>query len=185
MRDAARHGGKYGAKAADAEDDRDFEEIVSVGEIVSFEVRGKMKEIQCFCEDGGKAMPTLVLEVSDLFREVVDAEHDNTVGLDRTNNLILELNKSSTSERLACDRVQKTEPRVKTLEEHVKASDSKYSKDAEDAAQAENIFRMRLTSLDLQLKPEEGPKRVLRRIVLSGTTRIEMLLLSGRRRLMP
>lgn len=60
-----------------------------------------------------------------------------------------------TSDHLACNRVQKAEGRVQSLERHVAASGSKYSKTVEKSAQAERELPTRVTLLAAELEVEE------------------------------
>lgn len=101
-------------------------------------------------------MQTSVLEVIDQSRKVVMSKGCSAKLLDCTNDLMIELDKSRTSERFACDRVQKKEARVRALDEHIEASDSKYLKTVEEAAQVEVELRTRVISLVSELKTKKS-----------------------------
>lgn len=131
--------------------------MTSADEIAASIARGKLKEIQCILGARGEAVPPSVLEKTDLSREVIETKRNNAKVTDRNNDLVTELDESRAFKRLASDMVQKAEARVKALEEHVKALDSKYSKTVEDAAQVEKKLRMHLTLLELELKTERDP----------------------------
>lgn len=102
MREVASRGGKADDEAPDAEDDWVFEWMVSADELAAFGVRGMLKKTQHICTDGYKAVATFVLEVIDLSRKEVETKRNNANLLDHTNDLIIKLDKSRTSERLPC-----------------------------------------------------------------------------------
>lgn len=95
-------------------------------ELAGFIARGKLQELQRICEDASEAVPTFALEVIDFSREAAETQHDIAELLHRTNNLEMELYESRASERLACDKIQKAEARLKALEKHVEASESNH-----------------------------------------------------------
>lgn len=83
---------------------------------------------------------------------MVETKRDDAKLLDRTNYLIMKFNKSRTPERLAWDRVQRKNARVKAMKERGKVSDSKYLKTVENAARAEGELCTSFTSLVSKLK---------------------------------
>lgn len=115
-----------------------------------------MKENQHFCEDGTQAVPTFVLEIIDISRKGVETKHNNVKLMDHNSDLVMELIKSRELQRLACDRAQNAEARVKAFQKHVEASNSKYSKTVADAAQTEKELRIRVTSLGSTHEVEAG-----------------------------
>lgn len=94
-----------------------------------------LKEIQRICKGGGEALPTSVLEVAILSREVVDSKRNNAKLMDRKISLVMELDKCRALHCFACDSVQNVEARVKAMERHVESMKSKSFKTVEDAAQ--------------------------------------------------
>lgn len=78
VRDVASRGDEADVEAAGAENDWDFKRMVSADELVAFGIREKQGEIQPICKDGVESVPTLVLEVIDLFREAVETESAKT-----------------------------------------------------------------------------------------------------------
>lgn len=121
--------------------------MVSADQLAASEVRENLKENQRICEEVRKAVPPPMLEVLDLSREVIDTKRDNAKLWDRTNDLKTELDKTRTSEHLASDRVKMEEACVKTLKEHIEASNLKYSKTVENAARAVEELCLQITSL--------------------------------------
>lgn len=83
---------------ADAEDDWDFEEMVSIDEISKYGACEKMKGIQRICEDGSNAVVTSVVEVIDLSREVVETNSDNAKFDGSLQSLVIRLNESRAGE---------------------------------------------------------------------------------------
>lgn len=108
--------------------------------------------MQRICEDRGKAVPTSALQMIDLSREVAEVNRNNAKLMDCNIYLVLELNESRASKRLARNRVQKADARGKALEEHVESSDSNHSKTVEYVAQLEKKLCMGVTSLESGLK---------------------------------
>lgn len=126
--------------------------MVSAGKIATSGARGKLKKIQRLWEDGGEAVPTSVFEELNLSRQMVDSRRNNAKLMDQNNSLVMELDICRASNCFAGDRVQIAEARVKALEGHVEASELKYLKTVEDAAQAETKLSMRVLSLEMEPK---------------------------------
>lgn len=155
VRDVASRREEVSGKTDDADDDWDFGGMVSADEIAKYGVRGKIKEIQRICEDRSKAVPTFVVEVIDLSPEIVERKLNTAKLMDRITDLVIKLDGSRAAKRLACDRIQKSEAQVKTLEDHVEVSDARYSKTVADAAQVQKVLRTRVTSLESAIKAEK------------------------------
>lgn len=120
---------------------------MSADELVPSRVHGKLKEIHNISEDGVESVPSPVLKVIGFFRNIIEAKFDNANLLDGIDDLILELDESSASKRLACDRVQKAEARLQASEGHLAASDLKYLNTVYNSGQAEKKLRTRAGSL--------------------------------------
>lgn len=103
-------------KANDAHVDWVFEGMISANELANTGVRRKVIEIQRICKKRSKTVPTAVLEVIDLSREVVKTKSSNAKLMGRTYSLVIELDESGVSKCLSCDRVQKAEAHVKAGE---------------------------------------------------------------------
>lgn len=101
VRDAASREGVVVVKAADVENDWDFERMVSANGLVACGIRESLKEIQRACEDVCKAVPTFVLDVIDLSRKVVETIRNNANLLGHNEDLMMELVGSRTSDCLA------------------------------------------------------------------------------------
>lgn len=77
VQDVTSRGGKVDFKAANANPNLDFEEIVSDDEIAVSGLHGKLREIQRICKNGGEAVPVSVIEVVKSFRKVAETKRDN------------------------------------------------------------------------------------------------------------
>lgn len=96
-------GKKAKVEAAKASDDRDFEGTVSVDKVAKFRIREKMKEILHIKNDGGEAVRTTVVKLTDLSRKVFETKYNNTKLGDGIDDLEKELEDARSVEQLNCD----------------------------------------------------------------------------------
>lgn len=102
MRDIADRRDEFECEPDDVDEDRDFEEMVSVNEVAACEVRDKHKEAQYICEDGCKAVLTSAVRVIALYGDVVESKRKNAKLVSRVNDLEGEQEGVPSVKRLAC-----------------------------------------------------------------------------------
>lgn len=61
--------------------------MVSVDEVTASSVRNKLTKDQSIREDGSKAVPTSVVEVIQLFKDIVETKRKNAKIVDRLDDL--------------------------------------------------------------------------------------------------
>lgn len=126
-----------------------------------------------------------MFKVIDLSQEDVETKRNDAKLMDRNNELVMELDGSRVSECLTCDRIQNAESCIKTLEEHVKTSDSRYSKAVKDADQVEKELNISVASLDSALQVEKDCIARFEGVVSTRMPRIEMFPMNSKKRAMP
>lgn len=104
------------------------------------------------CKDGGEAMPTFVVKVIELSREVVETKRDNGKLVDHNTYFLGDLEDCRAAERLAWDKLERAEGLVKTLKAHVAKLDMKYSSTVEEATQTKEMLHVGVTSYGSSLK---------------------------------
>lgn len=130
VRNIASRCAKVNFKATNAKLDYHFGATVGTDKVAASSVRGKMKDIQHICKGGGEVVPTSVVEVIDLFRDVVETKCNNAKLMDRNNDLLMGLDESRAPEQFARDRVERADACVEGSEKHMETSASRYSKAA-------------------------------------------------------
>lgn len=124
----------------------------SVDEVAASRRSDELKKIQWLCKDEGGMVLTLLIEMIELSREVVETICDNANFVDRNNDLQRELENKRLVERLACFNLEVATARKTFLESQVKNSNAKYTEIDEETAQIEENLRLRITSLGSSLK---------------------------------
>lgn len=78
----------------------EFKGMVSVDEAAAAGARGKLRELQRICKNGGEAVPTTVVEVIELARDVVGTKRDCAAWVRTHSGILEELDSSQAAERL-------------------------------------------------------------------------------------
>lgn len=97
-------------------------------------------------------MPTSVVKVIELSREVVETKRNSAKLMDPTNDLAKKLNDCRAAERKACGNLKRAEGCVKMLNAHVEELGTKNMKIVEEAAQTKEGRRVWITSLESSLE---------------------------------
>lgn len=120
----------------DEEDNWNFEEMVSVGEAAAPGVRDMFGKIQLICEEGGEALPTTVVEVIELAREVDETKRIHAVLVKLHSWTLKELYSSQAAERLVRKDLETSNAKLTTLRARLDVVSTLLTKAQEVAAKA-------------------------------------------------
>lgn len=136
------------------DDDWEFEGIISVDEVAGSGLRGKLREVQRICEEGGEVVPATVVDVVNLARKVVETKRENVAFVeDRTKALakVEELQGTVCSLQKELDT---TNTRVNALETRLAQSTESVSRIQSEELQVKAGFCARFRELEGSLQSE-------------------------------
>lgn len=65
--------------------------MVTVDEVARLALRGKLREVQRICEEAGRPVPSTVVDVVAISRDVVETKRENVVMVDERSRAMTEL----------------------------------------------------------------------------------------------
>lgn len=106
--------------------------MLTLDEMFTSVVCGKLREVQRVRGEGGEAMPTKIVDVIEHARDGIEMKRKNATLFSRQTNLKAKLVEMRATWRTMRDRITATEARVKTLKGQLTDAQSAFEKLADD-----------------------------------------------------
>lgn len=97
------------------ENNWDFEGTVSAGEVATSGNHGKLQEVQCICEVGRDAVPTLIVDVIEIVLDGIEAKRKDATMYSQQTDLGAELLEIPGARETMSVQTAAVEKRVKSL----------------------------------------------------------------------
>lgn len=157
----------------DEADNRDFEGVLTAEDSTTTGIHDKLREVRCFCEEGGEAVTATIVDVFELAREGIEVKRKNATMTGRRTDLKAQLIETFFAGRTIRGQITAAETRIRGLKTQLgdaqfalqkladESSDTKANLRAEFVA-AEKLLdakRTRVEPLERELATDLGRRQ--------------------------